>query len=82
MMRQALSYAEAGWPVFPCQPGQKLPATKHGFKDATTDPDRIIHWWKKAPDCNVAIATGRTGAGCARRRRAPSRATALRPSTG
>jgi hypothetical protein len=61
MMRQALSYAEAGWPVFPCQAGQKLPATKHGFKDATTDPDRITHWWKKAPDCNVAIATGAPG---------------------
>jgi Bifunctional DNA primase/polymerase, N-terminal len=61
MIRQALSYAEAGWPVFPCQPGQKLPATKHGFKDATTDPDRISHWWKKAPDCNVAIATGTPG---------------------
>lgn len=61
MMRQALTYAEVGWPVFPCVPGEKLPATKHGFKDATTDPDRIIHWWSKAPNCNVAIATGTPG---------------------
>lgn len=28
-------------PVFPCQPGSKEPATRHGFHDATTDPDRI-----------------------------------------
>lgn len=61
MMRQALSYAEAGWPVFPCIPGEKMPATKHGFKDATTDPDRITRWWKQIPNCNVAIATGAPG---------------------
>lgn len=61
MMRQALAYAEAGWPVFPCMPGEKLPATTHGFKDATTDPDRIIRWWKQIPSCNVAIATGAPG---------------------
>ena len=38
-LRQALAYARRGWPVFPCQPGQKIPATPHGFRDATTDPD-------------------------------------------
>ena len=61
MMRQALNYAEAGWPVFPCQPSQKVPATEHGFKDATTDPDQIAWWWNKAPENNVAIATGAPG---------------------
>jgi hypothetical protein len=61
MKRQALSYAATGWPVFPCLPGLKLPATKHGFKDATTDPTRIMRWWTIAPNCNVAIATGAPG---------------------
>ncbi len=61
MIRQALAYAEAGWPVFPCQPGEKLPATAHGFKDATTDPGLIRHWWTRQPTCNVAIATGAPG---------------------
>ena len=38
VLRRALAYADRGWPVFPCQPGQKIPATPHGYRDATTDP--------------------------------------------
>jgi len=57
----ALAYARRGWPVFPCQPGSKEPATPHGFRDATTDPDRITAWWKADADRNVAIATGAPG---------------------
>jgi hypothetical protein len=37
----ALDYAAAGWSVFPCKAGSKQPATPHGFKDATLDPDQI-----------------------------------------
>jgi hypothetical protein len=61
MLRHALAYARRGWPVFPCLPGQKVPATEHGFRDATTDPDRISHWWTKHPASNLAIATGTPG---------------------
>jgi hypothetical protein len=57
----ALRYARANWPVFPCIPGQKIPATKHGFLDATTDPDKITWWWARYPERNVAIATGLPG---------------------
>jgi hypothetical protein len=60
-LRQALAYAGHGWPVFPCLPGEKLPATRHGFKDATTDPERIRAWWARHPASNIAIATGRPG---------------------
>ena len=60
-IRQALSYASHGWPVFPCQPGSKEPATRHGFRDATTDPDRIRSWWRHQPAANLAIATGQPG---------------------
>ena len=58
---QALAYARYGWPVFPCQPGSKLPATRHGFLDASTDPDKVAWWWRRQPDANVAIATGQPG---------------------
>lgn len=61
MLRQALSYAARGWPVFPCQPGQKIPATRHGYRDATTDQERITAWFSLLPAWNLAIATGTPG---------------------
>jgi Bifunctional DNA primase/polymerase, N-terminal len=60
-LRQALAFAECGWPVFPCQSGQKIPATKHGFLDATTDEEQITRWFARHPDRNLAIATGAPG---------------------
>jgi Bifunctional DNA primase/polymerase, N-terminal len=61
MLRAALAYVRIGWPVFPCRPGEKAPATRHGFLDASTDPGRIASWWEAAPGRNVAIATGTPG---------------------
>jgi hypothetical protein len=58
MVDYALKYAEKGLAVFPCMPGQKTPATAHGFKDATLNPQIIEAWWRSWPDYNVAIATG------------------------
>jgi hypothetical protein len=60
-VEHALAYARHGWPVFPCQPGSKEPATRHGFLDATTDPRQIGQWWRRQPDANLAIATGTPG---------------------
>jgi hypothetical protein len=57
----AVRFAGRGWPVFPCKPGSKEPATAHGFHDATTDVGRIERFWAKRPDMNVAIATGGDG---------------------
>ena len=54
-------YADAGWHVFPCEPGGKRPATEHGFLDATTDHKRIERWWRAEPRSNLAIATGAPG---------------------
>jgi hypothetical protein len=61
ILRQALAYAQRGWPVFPCQPGQKIPATTHGYRNASTDPEQITAWFGRRPDCNLAIATGFPG---------------------
>ena len=60
-LRQALAYAAHDWPVFPCQPGQKIPATPHGYRNATTDPEQIAYWFSRRPGCNLAIATGFPG---------------------
>jgi replicative DNA helicase len=53
----ALRYAELGYPVFPCAPGEKLPATVNGFKDASTDPAQIERWWTEKPASNIGIPT-------------------------
>ena len=60
-LRQALAYARHGWPVFPCLPGQKIPATQHGYQDATTDEQQITEWFARGSRWNLAIATGAPG---------------------
>ena len=64
-LRQALAYARRGWPVFPCLPGQKIPATKHGYQDATTDAqwaimDAILGAWR-ARDADGPLPTYEAG---------------------
>ena len=60
-LRHGLAFATSGWPVLPCLPGQKIPATAHGYRDATTDPEQINDWFGRHPDWNLAIATGVPG---------------------
>ncbi len=54
----AVDYAARGWPVLPLRPRSKVPATRNGLHDATTDPDRITAWWSRWPDANVGLVTG------------------------
>lgn len=58
LRKAAHRYGQRKWPVFPCRPGQKVPATVHGCKDATCDSDQIEAWWRQNPDYNIGIATG------------------------
>ncbi len=60
-LRQALAFATRGWPGLPCLPGPKIPATAHGYRDATTSPSQITSWFGRHPDWNLAIATGAPG---------------------
>lgn len=72
MMHAALTYARRNLAAFPCHdavaicscgasdcgsPG-KHPRTRNGYRDASTDRDRLISWWQRWPTANVGIATG------------------------
>ena len=61
VLRQALACAERGWPVFPCLWNMKVPLTRHGYLDATTDPGQITDWFARHPHRNLAVATGAPG---------------------
>lgn len=51
-------YAAHGIPVFPLAPRGKRPATRSGFKDATTDPATVASWWAATPQANIGMPTG------------------------
>lgn len=53
-------FAASGIPVFPCVTGGKEPATRRGFKDATTDLEQIDRWWSEA-EYNVAFCPADAG---------------------
>lgn len=57
LLKHAQWYAGHGLPVFPCKPKDKVPATPHGCKDATTDPEQVAAWWDGIHLYNVGIAT-------------------------
>ncbi len=76
LLEAAVQYAARGWPVFPlyeirdgrcscgrptCTSPGKHPRTIKGFKDATTDRDKIIAWWAVNPTANIGISTGQSG---------------------
>jgi putative DNA primase/helicase len=71
VLKAALSYAERGWPVFPCSPATRAPLlpcdrdgagmpirNTGGVKKASTDPQVIRQWWTRWPVAMVAAATG------------------------
>lgn len=59
----AVQYASWGWPVFPLGRQSKAPAISKakggkGYKDATSDAERLKRWWDRHPDHNIGLATG------------------------
>ena len=58
LKQAAEDLARRRFPVFPCQVRVKRPATTHGLKDASIDPQVVDAWWRNNPNFNVAIRTG------------------------
>ncbi|MEX5274719.1 bifunctional DNA primase/polymerase [Kocuria carniphila] len=57
--QQRLLMAARGWHLFPLEPGKKTPYPgSRGYKDATTDPAKLLNWPEGA---GVGIATGASG---------------------
>ncbi len=60
LAKAARELAEGGTPVFPLLPGEKKPLLgSHGYKDATTNLDEVEEYWRKTPQANIAVPTGR-----------------------
>jgi hypothetical protein len=59
LKRAALAYAlSLCWAVLPLAPCGKVPRTKHGIHDATTNEQIIREWWTRWPDANIGVRTG------------------------
>jgi len=56
-LNAAVQLAELGYRVFPCRPGEKIPACEHGCKDATGDINQIDQWWTASPAANIGVST-------------------------
>lgn len=52
----ALTLAQNGFSVFPCEINGKLPAIKNFPRRATTDPAQVKAWWNGQPK-NIGIST-------------------------
>ena len=58
VLQSVLKLAASGIPVFPCNIYKK-PITKNGFKNASTEPEKIIKWWAKSPHALIGMPTGK-----------------------
>lgn len=54
----ALDYAQAGQPVFSCDPATKQPLTRGGFKAATVNPSEIERLWRASPAAMIGAPVG------------------------
>lgn len=53
----AAAYASTGLAVFPAVPDAKRPMTRHGFRDASSDPATVAAWWRRWPNANIGLPT-------------------------
>lgn len=58
LLAGALAIASRGWPAFPCK-ADKKPATVNGFKDASTDPEKIKTMFSRSSAALIGVPTGK-----------------------
>ncbi|MEG1246978.1 bifunctional DNA primase/polymerase, partial [Gordonibacter sp.] len=65
MLEAALGLQALGLAVFPLKANweRKLPATPHGFKDASTDSKSARQWWRGTSRRGIGVATGERSGG-------------------
>jgi bifunctional DNA primase/polymerase-like protein len=56
--REIARLLSRGAPIFPLGT-DKRPLTKHGFKDASSDPAQASAWWREFPGALVGVPTGK-----------------------
>ena len=56
--RAAVRYCENGFAIIPLKPRSKEPATPHGLKDWSSDPDVARDYWAQHPNHNIGIVCG------------------------
>lgn len=61
MLESALEYADRGWNVFPLKPDSKIPLTKSGHLEATTNLNQIEAWWTEQPSANIGLSLAASG---------------------
>jgi len=59
LLEIALQLIREGIPIFPLLPGKKRPIYPGGFHNATCDEEQVREWWKKHPNANIGVPTGR-----------------------
>ncbi len=60
MVEAALAYRSRGWSVVPVRPADKRPAVPwQAYQEQRAHEDEIRGWFKRWPDANLAIVTGR-----------------------
>jgi hypothetical protein len=58
--KAALAYCRKGLPVIPLQPRDKRPLIEWAeYQTATATESEVSDWWKKWPDANIGIVTGK-----------------------
>jgi hypothetical protein len=63
LLDAALDYAAAGLAAFPLIARSKVPATRRGFYDATTNPATLRRWFGGTCEYNIGIRTGMASGG-------------------